>query len=172
MAYQSTNPYTGKVEKTFADISPAQLEEKLKRAHPDLPVCLNGGIKTLEAAKPHLEDVDGVMLGRAAYQNPELLLRVDSEIFDQEAPHPDVFAAVEAYLPYVEESLSRGARLADLTRHMLGLFAGRPGARAYRQTLATLAPRPSAGLAVLRRAIACVSREPLAALGESSSAAA
>lgn len=136
---------------------------ELKAAHPDLPIAINGGIVSLAAANAHLDQVDGVMIGRAAYQNPELLLNVDPWIFDAPAPVGDAFAALEAYEPYVARQLEQGARLADMTRHILGLFAGRPGARVYRQRLSMLAPRPGAGLATLREAVAAVRRAPLAA---------
>jgi tRNA-dihydrouridine synthase A len=131
---------------------------ELKRAHPDLPIAINGGIGSLAAAAVHLDQLDGVMLGRAAYQNPELLLNVDPWIFGVPGPVADAFAALEAYEPYVARQLEKGVRLADMTRHLLGLFAGRPGARLYRQRLSTFAPRPGAGLTVLREAIAAVSR--------------
>jgi len=135
----------------------------LKAAHPALPIAVNGGIVSLAAANAHLDRVDGVMIGRAAYQNPELLLNVDPWIFGQSAPVADSFEALEAYEPYLARQLKQGVRLADMTRHLLGLFAGRPGARLYRQRLSTLAPRAGAGLATLREAVAAVSRTPLAA---------
>jgi tRNA-dihydrouridine synthase A len=143
------------------DIPPLDypLVYELKKAHPDLPIAINGGIGDLDAALPHLAHVDGVMLGRAAYQSPELLMRVDPLLFGEPAPVDDAFEAVEAYIPYVERALSRGVRLHDMTRHMLGLFAGRPGARAYRQKLAMLAPRRGAGVEVLREAMGQVARE-------------
>ena len=134
----------------------------LKAAHPALPIAINGGVADLAAARGHLAHLDGAMVGRAAYQNPEMLLGVDPGIFGEPAPASDAFEAVEAYLPYVERQLAAGVRLHDITRHMLGLFAGRPGARLYRQRLATLAPRPGAGLATLREAMAAVARAPLA----------
>ena len=132
---------------------------ELKKAHPDLPVAINGGIADLDAAQRHLAHVDGVMLGRAAYQSPELLMQVDPLLFGAAAPVADPFEAVEAYIPYIERALARGVRLHDMTRHMLGLFAGRPGARAYRQKLAMLAPRRGAGVEVLREAMGQVARE-------------
>ena len=134
----------------------------LKAAHPALPIAINGGVADLAAARDHLAHLDGAMVGRAAYQNPEMLLGVDPEIFGEPAPAGDAFEAVEAYLPYVERQLAAGVRLHDMTRHMLGLFAGRPGARMYRQRLATQATRPGAGLATLREAVAAVARAPLA----------
>ncbi|MGA2495626.1 MAG: tRNA dihydrouridine(20/20a) synthase DusA [Roseiarcus sp.] len=136
---------------------------ELKRAHPDLPIAINGGIVSLAAANAHLDQVDGVMIGRAAYQNPELLLNVDPWIFDAPAPFADAFDALEAYEPYVARQLEQGVRLADMTRHLLGLFAGRPGARLYRQRLSTMAVRPGAGLETLSEAVAAVRRAPLAA---------
>ena len=143
------------------DIPPLDypLVYELKKAHPDLPVAINGGIADLDAAQRHLAHVDGVMLGRAAYQSPELLMQVDPLLFGAAAPVADPFEAVEAYIPYIERALARGVRLHDMTRHMLGLFAGRPGARAYRQKLAMLAPRRGAGVEVLREAMGQVARE-------------
>jgi tRNA-dihydrouridine synthase A len=140
-----------------------ELVYELKAARPDLPVAINGGIVSLAAANAHLDHVDGVMVGRAAYQNPELLLNVDPWIFGQPARFADSFEALEAYEPYVARQLEKGVRLADMTRHLIGLFAGRPGARAYRQRLSTLAPRPGAGLATLSEAVAAVRRAPLVA---------
>jgi tRNA-dihydrouridine synthase A len=143
------------------DIPPLDypLVYELKRAHPDLPIVVNGGLRDLSDAQAHLEHVDGVMFGRAAYQSPELLLRVDPLLFGEAAPVADAYEAIEAYTPYIERALARGVRLHDITRHMLGLFAGRPGARAYRQKLAMLAPARGAGLEVLREAVAQVARE-------------
>ena len=136
---------------------------ELKAAHADLPIAINGGIVSLAAANAHLDQVDGVMIGRAAYQNPELLLAVDPWIFGAAAPFVDAFDALEAYEPYVARELEKGVRLADMTRHILGLFAGRPGARLYRQRLSMEAPRPGAGLATLREAVAAVRRAPAVA---------
>ena len=132
---------------------------ELKAAHARLPIAINGGIVDLSAARAHLAHVDGVMVGRAAYQNPELLLRVDAEIFGDEAPFADPFAALEAYYPYVERQLAKGARLHDMTRHLTGMFAGRPGARIYRQRLSVNATRAGAGLEALVDAVAAVRRE-------------
>jgi tRNA-dihydrouridine synthase A len=147
------------------DIPPLDypLVYQLKAAHSDLPIAINGGVADLDAAQRHLRHVDGVMLGRAAYQSPELLLDVDPLLFGAPAPVADGFEAIEAYTPYIARALERGARLHDMTRHLLGLFAGRPGARAYRQKLSTLAPKRGAGLDVLREALAQVAREREAA---------
>jgi tRNA-dihydrouridine synthase A len=141
------------------------LVHALKRAHPDWPIILNGGLADLETAGPHLRELDGIMLGRAAYQNPELLIGVDPELFGEPAPVADGFEAIEAFMPTIARGLERGERLHDYTRHLHGLFAGRPGARAFRQVLATEAVKRGAGLEVLREALSRVerSREYLAA---------
>ncbi len=131
---------------------------RLKQARPDLPIAINGGIKTMAEVHEHLKHVDGVMLGRVAYHEPEILLAVDSELYGEAAPVADGFEAVQAYEPYVAEQLEKGERLHNITRHMLGLFTGRPGARAYRRHLATEAVKPGAGLQTLREAVAFVSR--------------
>ncbi len=142
------------------DVPPLDYElvYELKRAMPQMPIAVNGGVVSVEAARAHLDHVDGVMLGRAAYQNPELLLRVDSDLFGDPAPVADAHDAVEAFIPYIEARLAEGVRLASMTRHLLGLFAGRPGARAFRRRLAIDAVKPTAGVDVLRAAVAEVER--------------
>jgi tRNA-dihydrouridine synthase A len=129
------------------------LVHQLKAERPDLPVILNGGLAMLEAGLPHLDVLDGLMLGRAAYQNPDLLVGVDPLVFGVAAPVADGFEAVEAYLPYLAGQLAQGVRLHDMTRHMLGLFTGLPGARAWRRTLATKAVERGAGLEVIAEAL-------------------
>lgn len=137
------------------DIPPLDYDRvhRLKARLPGVPISLNGGLTTLETAQAQLAHVDGVMLGRAAYQQPELLLRVDSLFFGEADGHADAFAAVEAFEPYIAAHLAAGGRLHDITRHMLGLFPGRPGARAYRRHLAIEGVKPEAGLDVLRTAV-------------------
>jgi tRNA-dihydrouridine synthase A len=130
---------------------------RLKAAHPALPIAINGGIRTIAEVRAQLDHVDGVMVGRAAYQEPELLLGVDG-LFGEAPPHADAFAALEAFEPYVAARLAEGVRLSSITRHLLGLFTGRPGARAYRRHLATEAVKPGAGLETLREAVAHVRR--------------
>jgi tRNA-dihydrouridine synthase A len=131
---------------------------RLKRARLELPIAVNGGVKTIEEAKAQLAHVDGVMMGRAAYQDPELLLRVDPELFREAPPAADAFEALDAFEPYVAARLAEGVRLSQMTRHILGLFAGRPGARAYRRHLATEAVKPGAALETLRAAVDHVRR--------------
>ncbi|HLL29053.1 MAG TPA: tRNA dihydrouridine(20/20a) synthase DusA [Xanthobacteraceae bacterium] len=133
---------------------------RLKQRRKDFPVIINGGIHTLEEAEQHLRHVDGVMLGRAAYQNPELLLAVDPKFFGTAAPVSGAREAVERLFPYIERTMAGGARLHDVTRHLLGLFRGKPGARAFRRHLATRAVQPDAGMAALREALAMVLDSP------------
>jgi tRNA-dihydrouridine synthase A len=135
---------------------------RLKERLPAVPVAINGGLRTIADCAAELDRVDGVMVGRAAYQDPEILLGVDPELFGQAAPVADAFEAVERFEPYVAARLAEGVPLHAMTRHMLGLFAGRPGARAFRRHLATEAPRRGAGLAVLREAVAHVARGDVA----------
>ncbi|WP_029004551.1 tRNA dihydrouridine(20/20a) synthase DusA [Azorhizobium doebereinerae] len=129
---------------------------RLKARLPHVPIELNGGLATLDDALRAGAGLDGVMLGRAAYQDPDLLLEVDARVHGEAAPHADAFAAIAAFEPYVAAHLEAGGRLHDITRHMLGLFGGRPGARTYRRTLATEALVPGAGLEVLHRAAGAI----------------
>ena len=132
---------------------------RLKRRLPGLPMAVNGGVRTLDGARARLCEVDGVMIGRAAYAEPALLLGVDPVVFGTPAPAADAFAAVDAFAPYVAAHLGRGERLHAVTRHMLGLFNGRPGARAFRRHLSTHGMRGDADIATLRAAVAMVSRD-------------
>ncbi len=127
---------------------------RVKAENPHLTIAINGGIETLEQAEEHLAHVDGVMLGRAAYQNPSLLAQVDARIFGGNAVALD--AAVEEYCMHVERTLATGMRLHTLVKPMLGLFNGRPGARQFRRHLSENAVRDGAGITVLREALAMV----------------
>ncbi|MFN7055475.1 tRNA dihydrouridine(20/20a) synthase DusA [Hyphomonas sp.] len=137
------------------------LVARLKAARPDLAVILNGGIAQLEDCRAHLETFDGVMLGRAAYQTPDLLGGVDSALFGEGMPVPPA-EAVRAFEPYIAARLAEGISLHAMTRHMLGLFAGQPGARQWRRTLSERAVKPGAGLEVLRNALGAVEGAALA----------
>ncbi|WKD49105.1 tRNA dihydrouridine(20/20a) synthase DusA [Microbulbifer spongiae] len=128
---------------------------QLKKDYPDLQVIINGGIQSLEACQHHLQYVDGVMLGRAAYQNPTLLARVDMQLFGEKAG-PDATQVVEQILPYIERELGRGQRLNYITRHMLGLFQGLPGAKRFRRHLSENAHRKGAGTEIVSEALALV----------------
>ena len=143
------------------DVPPLNYEVvyQLKRAFPTVPVVINGGILDLAQCRTHLAQVDGVMLGRAAYQNPELLRSIDAELFDGPAPVEDTFVSLAAFRPYVSAQLERGVRLHSMTKHLLGLFPGQPGARRFRRYLSTEGVRTGAGLAEYDAAIAIVREE-------------
>jgi tRNA-dihydrouridine synthase A len=138
-----------------------KLVYRVKQENPGLTIIVNGGITSLDEAEAHLAHVDGVMLGRAAYQNPAILAEVDARFFGGE--RRDLDAAVAEYTVHVEKALAGGARLAPLVKPMLGLFNGRPGARQFRRHLSEQAPREGAGIAVLRDALALLKREREAA---------
>jgi tRNA-dihydrouridine synthase A len=129
---------------------------RLKAAHPDVTIVLNGGIAGVEHAKAVMGRLDGVMLGRAAYQDPWRLLAVDPVFFGESAPLDSARDAAEALIPYLERELARGTRLAAITRHVIGLFQGVPGARAFRRHLATAAVKPGADAQVLKDALALI----------------
>jgi tRNA-dihydrouridine synthase A len=132
---------------------------RLKRERPDLVIDINGGIADLDAAEAQLDHVDGVMLGRAAYHTPALLGAVDARIFGQ-GERVGEAEAVERYRPYIARQLEGGTHLAAMTRHMLGLFHGRSGARAWRRILTVEGVKPGAGLEVVDRALAAVLGRP------------
>jgi tRNA-dihydrouridine synthase A len=138
------------------DVPPLDYElvYRVKRERPDLTILVNGGIETLEQAETHLRHVDGVMLGRAAYQNPVLLAQVDARFFSG-AP-VDVDAAVDTYTDHIARQLAGGSRLHPLIKPMLGLYNGRPGARLFRRHLSEHAVRDGAGITVLREALSFV----------------
>jgi tRNA-dihydrouridine synthase A len=129
---------------------------RLKAAHPDLPVVLNGGVVDLDQVRTHLAHLDGVMMGRAAYQEPWRLLEVDPLLFGEPARVASPREAAEALIPYLERELARGTRLHAITRHVLGLFRGVPGARAFRRHLATEGVKPGADAHTFRAALALV----------------
>jgi tRNA-dihydrouridine synthase A len=140
------------------DIPPLDYDRvyRLKVALPDVPVIINGGIASLDEAKRHLVHVDGVMLGRAAYQEPWRLLAADRELFGVAAPYATMKDVFEAIMPYIEDQLAQGTRLHSITRHFVGAFHGVPGARAFRRHLAENGVKPGAGANVLRDAVALV----------------
>jgi tRNA-dihydrouridine synthase A len=140
------------------DIPPLDYDKvyRLKAALPNVPIIINGGIASVAEAKRHLDHVDGVMLGRAAYQEPWRLLDVDPEIFGDAAPLATMKEVFTAMFPYIEDQLAQGTRLHSMTRHFVGAFHGVPGARAFRRHLAENGVKPGAGVKVLRDAIALV----------------
>ena len=140
------------------DIPPLDYDRvyRLKASMREVPVIINGGIGSLAEARAHLAHVDGVMLGRAAYQEPWRLLAVDPELFGEAAPFTAMKDVFEAVMPYIERELAKGTRLHSITRHFVGAFHGVPGARAFRRHLAENGVRTGAGADVLRDAIALV----------------
>jgi len=142
------------------------LVARLKAARPGLGIVLNGGIGSLKQARQHLADgFDGAMIGRAAYHEPATVLAgADAVILGNAVPEVTAEDAVRAMFPYIAAELAAGTRLAQVTRHMLGAFAGRPGARRWRRILSEGAHQPGAGLALVEEALAAVA--PMSAAAE------
>ncbi len=140
------------------DVPPLDYElvRRLKAERPHLRVILNGGLRDLEHARAEGKGLDGVMLGRAAYQTPGVLLAVDPEFFGAPAPAPNERAAVLTYLPYIEARLAEGVSLNSMTRHMLGMFTGQRGARTWRRMLSDNVHKPGAGVNLVREALAAM----------------
>ncbi|MEN8206281.1 MAG: tRNA dihydrouridine(20/20a) synthase DusA [Pseudomonadota bacterium] len=126
---------------------------RIKQQYPELAIIINGGITDLDAAERHLPAVDGVMLGRSAYHNPYLLAEVDKRLFQSREPVPTREEIVQRMLPYIERELNQGSPLKHITRHMLGLFQGIPGARHWRRHLSEYGPRTGAGIEVVTQAL-------------------
>jgi len=149
---------SGLSPKANRSVPPLQPERvlALKRERPWLRVELNGGVRDLGTALAWSRSVDGVMIGRAAYEDPWLLASVDARVFGRPGPAAHREQALRRYLPYVEERLAGGAPLSAITRHLLGLFNGRPGARAFRRVISERSHRPGAGPEVLEAALAAV----------------
>jgi tRNA-dihydrouridine synthase A len=149
------------------DVPPIDYDRvyRAQARRPDLRVVVNGGIASLEEASGHLDHVDGVMLGRAAYQDPYLLAGVDQELFAAEDAPPTRLAVLDEFMAYAGGELARGTRLNQMTRHILGLFHGQPRARAFRRVLAERAHLDGAGLEVLQaaREVVAARRPALAA---------
>jgi tRNA-dihydrouridine synthase A len=125
---------------------------RIKARRPELTIIVNGGIASLDEAAAHLAHVDGVMLGRAAYQDPYLLAGVDGALLGSTEPPPPRLEVLDRFMPYAEAELARGTRLNQMTRHILGLFHGQPRARRFRRLLAERAHLDGAGLEVLQAA--------------------
>ncbi|WP_370630865.1 tRNA dihydrouridine(20/20a) synthase DusA [Maritimibacter sp. DP1N21-5] len=140
------------------DIPPLDydLVHRMKARFPDLHLSINGGITTLNEAEAHLaQGLDGVMIGRAAYHTPaDVLLDADARIFGKGNAYKDPRDVARAMIPYVERHLAEGGKLAQITRHMLGLFAGRPGARHFKRVLSENAHKPTATARLIEEAMA------------------
>jgi len=137
------------------DIPPLEYDRvyQLKQDFPHLHIDINGGIKTVEQAQHHLEHVDGVMIGREIYHNPYLLAQVDKQLFDDDHAIPSRHQIINMMLPYIEQRMTEGRPLKSITRHLLGLFQGQPGARAWRRHLSENAHLKGADLMVLTDAL-------------------
>ena len=144
-------------------VPPLRYEDvyRLKKEFPGLTIEINGGVKTLEDARTHLQHVDGVMLGRAAYENPYLFATADQIFYGSSTPPATRREVVEAMLPYIEKHVSEGLYLKHITRHILNLFAGQPGAKAWRRFLSENAHLPSAGVTTVLEALTKVPDEVL-----------
>ena len=138
------------------DKPPLQYETvyRIKQDFPDLEIVINGGIMTLDEAGEQLQQVNGVMIGRAIYHDPWMLADADRLIFGEENPLSKRIDVIEKILPYIERELARGTRLHHITRHMIGLFNGMPGARRWRRTLSENTCREDADISVLLQAAA------------------
>ena len=134
---------------------------QIKQDFPQLTIAINGGVKTLEEAKEHLTHLDGVMIGREAYQNPYILALVDQEIFGLNTPVKKRSDIVKEMYPYIEACLSNGSYLGHITRHMLGIFQNMPGARQWRRHISENAHKPGAGIEVLEQALAKIPYQEL-----------
>ncbi|CAM3110097.1 tRNA dihydrouridine(20/20a) synthase DusA [Vibrio rarus] len=132
---------------------------QIKKDFPHLDIGVNGGVKTIDETLEHLKYLDGVMIGREAYQNPYLLAEVDQLIFGQDKPIIKRSEVVELMYPYIEQQLSDGAYLGHITRHMLGLFQSMPGARQWRRYISENAHKPGSGIEVVEAALAKIPKE-------------
>ena len=149
---------SGLSPKENREIPPLRYETvyRLKQDFPSLRIVINGGIRTLDACQEHLRHVDGVMLGREAYENPWLLADADPALFGDGPAHGDRAQVLRRMLPYVARELSEGTPLAHITRHVLGLYRGQPGGRAFRRVISQQAHRPGAGVEVIEAALAAL----------------
>ncbi|NGZ68704.1 tRNA dihydrouridine(20/20a) synthase DusA [Vibrio aestuarianus subsp. cardii] len=132
---------------------------QLKKDFPHLVIAVNGGVKTLAEAKEHLQHLDGVMIGREAYQSPYLLAEVDQQIFGLDTPIKKRSQVVEEMYPYIERELASGAYLGHITRHMLGIFQSMPGARQWRRYISENAHKTGSGIEVVQAALAKIPKE-------------
>lgn len=139
------------------------LVQQLKRDFPHLEIIINGGITTLAECQQLLHSVDGVMLGREIYHNPYLLAEVDSALFNTAAAPPQRTEVMQAFIDYARAEVASGTRLASLSRHILGLYQGQPGARRFRRYISEHAHKKDAGIEVLEQALAHLAAPALCA---------
>ena len=146
------------------EVPPLQYDKValLKKAHPSLEIIINGGITTIEQSLAMLDELDGVMLGREIYHNPYLLAEVDQKIYGADTPVITRNEVIEEFIDYAEEQIEQGVRLNYMTRHILGLYQGLPGARKFRRVISEQAHKPNAGTEVIRAAVAALNELPSA----------
>ena len=140
------------------DVPPLRYEAvyDLKKEYPELEIIINGGINTLEEAQNHLKQVDGIMMGRAIYHNPWLLADVDRLFFEKQNPVSTPHEVIELLVPYIEHEMAQGTNLNHISRHILGLFQGRPGAKAWRRYISENAHHHKADSKVIIKAASLV----------------
>ena len=149
---------SGLSPKENREVPPLDYERvyQLKRDYPELVIAINGGITSLEQIKIHLQHVDGVMVGREAYQNPMLLSEIDQQIFAKDHAITNPISAIEQLFPYIEIELAKGTQLNHIMRHTLGIFNGKKGAKQWRRYLSENAHKKGAGLEVVEKALSFI----------------
>lgn len=149
---------SGLSPKENREVPPLDYERvyQLKRDYPELVIAINGGITSLEQIKIHLQHVDGVMVGREAYQNPMLLSKIDQQIFAKDHAITNPISAIEQLFPYIEVELAKGTQLNHIMRHTLGIFNGKKGAKQWRRYLSENAHKKGAGLEVVEKALSFI----------------
>ena len=149
---------SGLSPKENREVPPLDYERvyQLKRDYPELVIAINGGITSLEQIKIHLQHVDGVMVGREAYQNPMLLSEIDQQIFAKDHAITNPISAIEQLFPYIEVELAKGTQLNHIMRHTLGIFNGKKGAKQWRRYLSENAHKKGAGLEVVEKALSFI----------------
>ncbi len=135
-----------------------QLVYQIKQEFPELEIIINGGIKTLEASEQHLKQVDGVMMGREVYHNPFVMNEVDKRLYsDKTARNSSELEILNQYMDYMQKQLNQGVLLKHMSRHLLGLFTGKPGAKAWRRHISENAYKKGAGIEVIQQAVNYIS---------------
>lgn len=149
---------SGLSPKENREVPPLDYERvyQLKRDYPELVIAINGGITSLEQIKIHLQHVDGVMVGREAYQNPMLLSEIDQQIFAKDHAITNPISVIEQLFPYIEVELAKGTQLNHIMRHTLGIFNGKKGAKQWRRYLSENAHKKGAGLEVVEKALSFI----------------
>ena len=132
---------------------------QMKRDFPQLEIIINGGIKTLEQSEQHLEQVDGVMVGREAYHNPFMMNQVDERLYGEAQDKKTAYDVLDQYMEYMQAQIEQGVYLKHMSRHLLGLFIGQPGAKAWRRHISENAHKEGAGIEVIQQAVSNIVKE-------------